>query len=486
MKNKILWTALAAMSLAACSNDDVVSIPKNDNAASDAIQFRTSVTNSRATIANTTNLESFWVGALTDDGVQNNKLYWGNDSFKYFKKSTVNNQTVFSPIVYGSNPEVADDDATWPASSLKFYATNLNLGAAAVAAAQGTTLANQFSINPPDVGSDNSNVPTVFYKIANKVKDQEDVIYATNRGSRADFSNTGSVPLDFRHALCQIIIKAKNSMSDYTIKVRGFKIYKAGFNQGTFSMPVAVNIGGATPEATESPAGTWKFEDADKTTSTTLYSSIRGLYNTTAGTGVRLYSDISNNPQTLNTGAVKIVGATDGSDGEAMAIPINSEGNVTDAGKITGYHLGAGGNQNNDGTYIALLVQIDDKNGNPVFPAPLKDTDGTVTGRISYRGLPKYYGYVAAPVTIQWEAGKVYTYTLDFKDGLGISDPYQPETVDPEKYDPGTDPGEGDLDEEKKGETDPIDKGENILGKAIAFDVEVSSWGSTTNTTVNM
>jgi hypothetical protein len=131
-------------------------------------------------------------------------------------------------------------------------------------------------------------------------------------------------------------------------------------------------------------------------------------------------------------------------------------------------------------------VQIDDKNGNPVFPAPLKDTDGTVTGRISYRGLPKYYGYVAAPVTIQWEAGKVYTYTLDFKDGLGISDPYQPETVDPEKYDPGTDPGEGDLEDEKKGETDPIDKGENILGKAIAFDVEVSSWGSTTNTTVNM
>jgi hypothetical protein len=465
MKNKILWTALAAMSLAACSNDDVVSVPQNDNA-SDAIKFRTSVTNSRAnTDVTGSNLSSFWVGALKDDGDNNNEAIWGTNAFKYYKKNGTTG--VFEPTNYLTG--AAATDATWPAYSLKFFATNLNLAV--------TNGANKYTINPPTT-TDDTDTPTVNYTITGNVADQEDIVYATNKGARSDFSATGSIPLNFRHALCEIIIKAQNSMADeYVIKVRGYKIYMAGFCVGTFTLPQPITI--TDPNDTNSPIAKWSFTDADKKKTSTIISPFRGGYTVTENAT----SDASGNYQNLTSTAVTITGNNVGSnfEGYAKAIPINSEGTAeADLGYFTGYHLGTSGT--NDGTYIALLVQIDDVNGNAVFPKT------TASGkRIAYRGLPKYYGYVAAPVTIKWEAGKVYTYTLNFQDGLGINDPHQPEVVDPDNYDPKDDNGTDELDEEEKGkENDPLGPGENVLGKAIAFDVTVGTWTSTTNTNVTM
>jgi hypothetical protein len=477
MKNKILWTALAAMSLAACSNDDVVSVPQNDNA-SDAIQFRSSVTTSRAhTDVTSTNLSSFWVGALKDDGDNNNEAVWGENAFKYYKKN--NTTSVFEPYDFATQKPATN--ATWPAYSLKFFATNLNL-----AVKNG---ANTYTIYAPQTNED-SDTPKVTYNISQDVSTQEDVIYATNKGSRSTFSETGYVPLNFRHALCEIKIKAQNLMADqYDIKVRGYKIYKGGYCVGTFTLPVPITI--TDPTATNSPAATWSFTTEKFST---IKSPIRGEYAVSAN---QLY-DASGNYQTLSQTAIGITGsdATGSSfEGYAMAIPMYADGaeiavsdgsSTPKTGNFTGYHLDTAGT--NDGSYIALLVQINQKDSanTPVFPAPVKNTDGTIKGRIAYRGLPTYYGYVAAPISFNWEAGKIYEYTLSFKDGLGISDPHQPETVDPENYDPKDDQG-GELDPEDKGkEDDSIDPGENILGKAIAFEVKEFSWGTGTTQTVNM
>jgi hypothetical protein len=451
MKNKILWVAAAALALASCSNDDVVSVPKADNS-SDLIKFRTSVANSRAVQVTTKNLSEFYVGALQIDGTQNNAPAWGG-----FQKFTLNDG-VFYP----------DNEVVWGSIGLNFFATNINFY-------------EQNPKNTHTLGLPSSTAapqPTVFYKISGKVAEQQDIIYATNKGTRSDFSNVSSIPLDFRHALSQIKIYAKKTINDYKIRVKGYKIYKAGFNQGTFILPEPINIGGAyADENAVSPIGTWSFESSDKNTATTIVSGFYGGLTVTANS----QSDKSGNYVDLSTRAAEIKGCKTGEtdEGYAMALPINNEGTAeNDLGYITGWHLGAGGNPNNDGTYIALLVQIDDVNDKPVFPAK----NATTGKRIAYRGLPLYYGYVICPVTIKWSAGTSYTYTLNFQDGLGISDPNQPQTVDPDTYDPSTDDGTGEVD---PGDEDPITPGTNVLDGTISFTLDVNSWdesaGSTTN-----
>jgi hypothetical protein len=431
----------------------VVSVPKADNS-NDAILFRTSVANSRAITVKTDNLTEFWAGALRVDGVQNNAPVWGG--FKKFTKDSKTN--VFSP----------ETTVTWGTDALKFFATNIDF----------SKRENLAMLTLPT--TDENSTPKVYYTMPSKVAEQQDIVYATNRGSRSDFSNVTSIPLDFRHALCQIVVKAANNMSDYEIRVKGYKIYKAGFNVGTFVMPNPVNIGGVSADSTVvSPVGSWSFSDANKKTATTIYSGTYGGYTVTANDD----SDTNGSFINLTGDATDIKGtaAGDTDEGLAMAIPINTEGTAeNDLQFITGWHLGTGGNANNDGTYIALLVQIDDKYGNPVFPAVAASGK-----RMAYRGLPKYYGYVIAPVTIKWEAGKKYTYTLNFQDGLGIMDPYHPDPVDPDndEYDPSKDDGEGD-NPNPGTDTDPKDKGENVLEGTISFTLDVSDWDKTfTNST---
>ncbi len=66
------------------------------------------------------------------------------------------------------------------------------------------------------------------------------------------------------------------------------------------------------------------------------------------------------------------------------------------------------------------------------------------------------YDWVAVPINTNWEAGKKYIYTLDFSNGAG--------KVDPEKE---VDPSVPE---------DHYEPGDNILGGAIKFTVNVTGW----------
>lgn len=110
-----------------------------------------------------------------------------------------------------------------------------------------------------------------------------------------------------------------------------------------------------------------------------------------------------------------------GDGGNAMLIPQqltawDSEGDKTNSNK---------------GAYLAVLVKITTKDGAVVYP---KDAE-------------EDHAYVAVPIGTNWEAGKKYIYKLDFSNGAG--------QVDPENPDGG---------------------GEDILGEAIKFTVEVTAW----------
>ena len=101
-----------------------------------------------------------------------------------------------------------------------------------------------------------------------------------------------------------------------------------------------------------------------------------------------------------------------------------------------------------DKAYISVLINLTATAGANIYPAGSGSTDDTRT-----------YGWVAVPVEFRWESGKKYVYTLDFSEGAGRVDP----------YDPGTDVNPG--------VTDP-DKAKPILGGLIRFGVTVTEWGN--------
>lgn len=116
--------------------------------------------------------------------------------------------------------------------------------------------------------------------------------------------------------------------------------------------------------------------------------------------------------------------------------------------QLTAWNASAEKTNASKGAYLAVKVQISTAAGAQVFPA----TKGG-------------YDWVAVPIDTKWQAGQKYVYTLDFSNGAG--------QVDPEKPTP-EDPG-----------TDPFNPGGDILGSAIKFTVDVSSW-TTASKNVNM
>ena len=95
--------------------------------------------------------------------------------------------------------------------------------------------------------------------------DQKDVLVAYNEGTKTDF--TTGVPLHFRHAMSQIVVKASYTFDasitgydDKVIKVNGIKFFNLN-NTGTLTLPTASTAAGETYEpAWSAHAGAAAFE----------------------------------------------------------------------------------------------------------------------------------------------------------------------------------------------------------------------------------
>ena len=153
------------------------------------------------------------------------------------------------------------------------------------------------------------------------------------------------------------------------------------------------------------------------------------------GSGKTNYQVEYTGAKELSGTAVSIMGAQDDN---AMLIPQ----------KLTPWNVTTDATNSSLGAYLAVKVQIETKDGARVYP---------VASGVDY-------DWVAVPISTTWEAGKKYVYTLDFSAGSGNIDPEKPEPVDPE---------------------DPYEPGDEILGEAIKFTVEVADW-TPSNETVEM
>ena len=181
MKKNYWIFAAAAVALAACSNDDTITVNQGIEEAN-TIGFNTIVEGqTRASGITSGNLLSFYVTANRGD-----EIYFGGTPVQFAKDNTTD------PVSYRSETKYY-----WPSEGkLDFYA---------FAPATGATITRNdsttFSVTP-----------------AAAPASQEDFVYGVVRQQDKTTGGQG-VQLNFRHAMSNVIIQLKNSSADKSVTV---------------------------------------------------------------------------------------------------------------------------------------------------------------------------------------------------------------------------------------------------------------------------
>ena len=351
MKKYYLLAAGFLTLLGSCSQDDIVDV----NHDGDEIRF-TAVANAptrAAAIHTTANLEEFQVSAVSAG-----KNYIQNDKF-------TKNGTSWSG---DGTPRYWPEDEN---QTVDFYA---HLGGESVYTwAPGETTTASFN----------------NFKVAADVKAQEDLIYAVTTGQKKQET---AVPLNFRHALSQIVFNAKNASKKIYVEIYGVQVYNVK-DQGTFTFPSETTAAQVTDdtqtdyEDTNKGIGTWSGETG-KTSYTVLFDE-----------PIVVSSDGTN----LN----KLVDVTTGSDVTNAMVLLPQETTAWDPEKV------GGTDPANTGSYIAVKCKVYN----------IAKGDGVHTGgdELVWSG-EKWLGI---PAAFDWDQGKKYIYTLVFGNGGGghIPDP---------------------------------------------------------------
>ena len=232
MKLKLFLLATSAVALASCSSDAVV----EDNAAGNAIQF--SATANQASRA----ADYYCNNALPADfnvwASVNGKQYFANENFA--KEGT----TTSYKITGGT-------DRYWPAEEVSFWALKNHQ--------------NQvWKVNGM----------TTEFTVADSAANQHDLIYAYTKATRAGVTN-GQAPINFRHALSQIVFQAKNDNPKIRVQIDKVEVVNVA-GKGVFTLPDGDNVtnknvkdhGQAEASAAKTGLGSWVNEAAKKTFTT--------------------------------------------------------------------------------------------------------------------------------------------------------------------------------------------------------------------------
>ena len=360
MKKKYLLGALSVFLLASCSNDEVTEINQGE-----AIQFTASAGKAaRSVITTTASINNFKVWAYTGD------------------------QT------YMDGVEVTKTGDNWSYGNLKYWPQE-----AAV---------DFYSVNPTTYTVD-ADKKIVDFAVADEVANQIDLLYAANIGeTKAAHKNT-PVAVNFRHALSQIVFKAKvKEGSNLKVKIDGVRIAQLEW-KGTLTYPTATTAADAADVA--NTWGTWA--------------------NTRTAEENKKFYAAGITSQTITAG--QTVALTTENSGELLLMPQT----------LSPWTVGTDNTENK--SYFLVDCQIWDGD---VQLWPVENTTAEV----------------AIPVSeITWAQGKKYIYTFIFGEGGGYVPPTDPDdpTPDPDSPKPDSDkPQPGDPDKPQPG--DPVLVGINF------------------------
>ena len=360
MKKYYFLAAGLLLMLGSCSQDDIVEA----NLGADEIRFA-AVTNGATRAADIYNPKempaSFQVSAISQG-----KVYISDD-----KIVRVGEQ---APYKW----ENSTGTRYWPEDAVDFYA-HVNAG---------TT----FALNSGAPKFNN-------FTVESAVGSQVDLLYAVKKGETKE---TTPVQLNFRHALSQIVFKARNESENIFVQIKGVKV-KNVKNSGTYTFPTTTDPNLPTSGTADSEnRGSWALADTKAEYNVTFdLTDVKGS---------------KTNPTVVNL--------TDEKGTALMLMPQttnawNPETNPDPDGST------AGSKATTD-TYLLVDCVIYNVSGEgsdlPGDNVCLwgKEENGSYTTK-----------ELAIPVKFAWEEGKKYTYTLVFGNGNGGYNP------DP---DPGTDP----------------------------------------------
>lgn len=342
MKSKYLAVALSAVALTACNNEDVLEVNQGRG-----ISFQVATeASTRATATTTSTIDNFKVWGFTDgktlmDGIEVSKSgsEWTYDG------------TIF-----------------WPATDVDFY-----------------------SVSPAENCGGTVNITKDKQEITNFTVNtdqskQVDLLYAVNKDETKEDHAASAVNINFRHALSQIVFKAKNTNENLKVIVKGVKIANIK-KKGDFTYPTSAttdNVASESGSITSGTQGTW----GTPTEATTFSAGMDANGVTLNGkveTAVDLTTTIGENANKTYTGAL-------------FMIPQ----------ELTPWEPSKTGalSQTNTDVYFLLNCQILSGTNKDIQVWP-SDADET-------------FAEIAVPAnTLTWEQGKKYVYTFIFGEGAG-------------------------------------------------------------------
>lgn len=362
MKKYYFLAAGLLLMLGSCSQDDIVEA----NLGADEIRFA-AVTNGATRAADIYNPKempaSFQVSAMSQS-----KVYISDDKIE--RKGSE------APYKW----ENSTGTRYWPEDAVDFYA-HVNAGTT-FALNNGTPTFNNFTVESA-VGS------------------QVDLLYAVKKEQT---KKEAPVTLNFRHALSQIVFKARNESENIYVQIKGIKVVNVK-GQGTYKFPTVTTDPNIPKENSdnETSRGSWKLEGGNVTYDVELDAL-------TAVEGSKTNPTVVNLTDEKGTALMLMPQTTNAWNPETNPDPDGST---------------AGSKATTD-TYLLVDCVIYNVSGEgsdlPGDNVCLwgKEENGSYTTK-----------ELAIPVKFAWEEGKKYTYTLVFGNGNGGYNP------DP---DPGTDP----------------------------------------------
>lgn len=387
MKRKSIYlaAALAALTMASCSNDEVMNdVPANGEGS--AIAFTTTLDKAPVTRANTisgSNLSSFRVVCYDDLNAH------------YFGPTTVTKNS--------SNQWIPATVHNWKHKNkaLRFFAVTGTANSAFKEPTQTEIEANggniypfikNFEVHAGYAMDKNGNYTGIDGSPINQLHPQHDVCAAFYEGKESD----QNVKLNFQHLLSKIDIQAKNDKHDQnrTVEVMGARL---------------VNL---TKE------GTWVYNIGD-VPSGTAHNKFDGTWTHVTSGGdfcIRLHT--KEKPDTLNSVYKSVLPK----DESFMVLPtVESEQEQGTAKWVK--------DTAENGTYLSVICRV-----------TTTDQEGNKHVIVPNTGNADKYGMAMIPISFKLLQGKKYTFRLDFSNGSGQIDPTTPGTPGDEDIDGPKDP----------------------------------------------
>lgn len=245
----------------------------------------------------------------------------------------------------------------------------------------------------------NTGTPTIEFEPAATAAAQHDLLYAYTVKSRPEYAAKGAVEMNFRHALSQIVFKAKVSNPTIKVQIDQVKVCRIK-GKGTFTYPNAVTDNNypnhANGTQAETGTGTWVMSTTEAT-DVDYTTDAFDLVTITNGNTENLTEETTTDDKT-------------GRDFEhsLLLLPQETAAWSHTAG-TTGTGVDAAGAT---GAYFLVYCKIWNvsANGNELL---LWDNAGATKA-------------VAIPVAINWLPGRKYIYTFNF--GSKTTGGFDPET----------------------------------------------------------